>query len=1463
MPLTYNEFKNKRRDQNALFTGHLVPQFDYLERLLRTAAAALSDQGEEHAKRIEGLGKLADAVHLAAHSGESIFNSNAGLEKALRTLDTLPQFLEADEAVNYKLLQETAKAHPELAEGLPPADKRKTVTEHLRDVNSFCALDYGYTLSRHRNEERRERFLDKMHADNGDSFREYTGKQMRFLSSLYQTAAEDLRLNGGDERTITNLTYMGGIVGDIARRGWLYNDDRVIDSRMGSVQDLPESLTANDGATLNILRDTLKRHPELAEHLPQQNAYRNKTLVEHVLDVTTYLEVPVSNAQQAVLDLQHHEIREERREAAKQEEKRRENYEERRHAETVALLQADISQAEDKDLNEQRAEENRRRERYTVPAETVQQRVLQRSQNGAFSLPPQYDNRDAAGMFVESAKHRGPEYTALVQFSRQVGTSIRQYNDFLAPEYTKRMPDAMKDLPEQPTPEERTKAIDDALKAVPADLREQQLRAYYADYDERLAAEQQKLGEEATADDAAVNLYRQSLLEQYHDDLRKKTYGTDKIREAQKEAAAELAKKQLDEADPAVKERFEKEKSLRTGDIIARRIKTQILEGYRKDRNHIVDRYFPTQRTQNDFINAKPARRYLYSLQGEAYQNALYEELLGGFVDDALAGRSMWRQVNELLAGYETPDSLKDPEGQAGPLDMALKTAKEAPAADLAERELLGERGEAIPQAEIDRLAEEKLPLPQSDDELLYGWAREQKQEELKESIRKERDEKFPDVAAAGIDTLRQIHTQTQQIIKACENVLPEEGEDEPALLDYESEIRKDPQVTPAQRKKLRDAYHAELKEKQLEDARKRYPKLMTDEDKKLREQMEQEAVQRQKMTDQQRREEDVKILTRRRDEAVDRYEMHRDMRERQRRADEEKQNRIDEAKNQKIAGRLEGVGDAVAGLRGNLNALANVDFAQGSKLGQAYQKLDHAFTRGDLDRGRELCGKLGVEPEKKPARNKDKTGSDLKNGLAGEAKEGLGVPAQEALQNGRQEPEKDDDDGSELSDESEDMNVSQFTEVENPVFMDADNVQATELTEEEKQKREKEREAILQHAMNRKADRKPYIFEPGFKDPEDEKKQEHPAEEHEGEYSEVDNVGDGDYLDEQERQLTGNIPQLWNSIRTDRHLRKDDLEWRMSTILAVHTMVRKARKHQDPGMIDAGKVEADAEAIRSGAAFKMLFKKDAPNFRSQATADMMIGEWEKNRKIVKAYKQPAEQAGKLSERLAPVAENLRRTYSGKIIKFIPRGPLMNSTAYNDSLAAIRTVRDKQPAPTADDLYTATQTVLRYLDKKETVRKRAFGRVRWNECMTFLKNTMPPQQFKDYCDYINEKRGVLDNPEHADYVSPESFGSTVHKEACDEALDMIKRGKDRPEDYATLIALRYMDPNSPVDKQRLTQEKLRILQDEKFQFLAQEENLPQLKKLVVEDGGKDFIAKADELMNNNGLAPVNRIIAGP
>ncbi|MBQ1523702.1 MAG: hypothetical protein IIZ55_01040, partial [Firmicutes bacterium] len=95
MPLTARQLIDKRNQQRGTFFTNLVPQMDYLEALMRQNADDLSARVPRDDAKIKSFRDMAAAMHTVAHSSDSIFNSEGGLQKALDTLYGLPDMLEA------------------------------------------------------------------------------------------------------------------------------------------------------------------------------------------------------------------------------------------------------------------------------------------------------------------------------------------------------------------------------------------------------------------------------------------------------------------------------------------------------------------------------------------------------------------------------------------------------------------------------------------------------------------------------------------------------------------------------------------------------------------------------------------------------------------------------------------------------------------------------------------------------------------------------------------------------------------------------------------------------------------------------------------------------------------------------------------------------------------------------------------------------------------------------------------------------------------------------------------------------------------------------------------------------------------------------------------------------------------------------------------------------------------------
>ena len=1443
MPLTARNFITRRTNRNAEFLTHLVPQMDYLENLFRKTIDFLNSVEPKDAQLIQQYKTMADALHTVAHSHESIFNSQSSLQNALNTLGGLPDFLEADNGANLRQLQATADENLTLLNDVPQQDKFKNVLQHVLDVNSFCELGYGMRSMNRTDSFRRERFDAKRDADykRDEPFNRYTGRQVRLLSYLLRTAADDLKKAGGDSARINNLEYAAKQLSAIAKRGQLYMENPEVESSLRGLQYLPGILEA-DG-NVKLLGETLKAHSEEAlGYLPMDpkeknyQSYQEKTLPDHIQDVLVYFDLPASPDLMSDLNEEKTRVLAERKELAdrraENERLRREEEKEKQEINEINRVKAEEEQDKEEDEEELKREEDLRTQEEKRKQEQNEKYKKFHDENGAFSLPEDYDNRDVAGMFVLSAKQEGPEYNALKNFSNTLNKSINEWNDYATTEYAKRYSQVLQEMPENATAEQMSKGIDDVLASVSAEEKEKLVRAYYPlDYEQRLATERSKLPQGAEDGQALTNLYRAVVTEQYRDDLRKKTYTADQIRDARREASIELARRKLEQSSQKEKKEFNKQRDAQLNDEIARQIKSQIIEGYRGQRDDFVkNHWFTSDWARDEYVKNHTE---LQGLQGEELQNGLYETRMGELVDAALHDHTDWNNLNRILSTHPTtvPESLKTKERQRTPLNVALQKTRELPITKLTEKSMLLERSKTIPPEEIDQLAGEKLPLPENDQQLLYRWAHDQKKAQLQEQIRQDRNVKFPETAQAGIENLKEMHTQAQTILRTCRDVLPTDEERDELRFDYESEITHDQNLSVQDRRMLREEYKKAQEELKIQRQRELHPNLVTKADEELKKQIERDAALRQGMSEDEKRKERIKILNEQNEARKRKRIFQKDWNTRLSKAREDKRRSIDEAKDKKVEGQLQAVGDAVGALRSKLFA---GPFGEGA-LGNAYKQLDNAFTGSDLEEGKNYRVKMGIDPEKRPVVN----------------------PApKKAAENIINDQDYDPD--LESEDSVLDVPKQDYSYVEDDRFVKVDY--GKQKTETVKAKRVKAKEK----------EKKPYLFEIEDLDAikEDQPKKdvnENPVDYPAGQENNDANIDSKDYTqvdlvgvspEQVVNEYKGQKTQLWNHVKDNPGLSKEDRDDRLSTMIAVDVLSKKVLEDQNSSYLTPNNIEAEAEKIRRSGAYKLLFEKGKPNYLQEATPAEMLAAYDRNAKIIGLYEVPENQQNKFESRLGSVVDSLENTGSGKIIKYIPRGPWGNSTAYENALAAISTVKRNAGNLSPDDLYQNTATVLKYLDKKETVRKRPFGRQRWTDCMTFLKQTMPPAQFKKYCDYVNQKRGVSDNPAHPDYVSPETFGSTDYKEACDETLDQIRRGKGRAEDYATLIALRNLNPMQPIDKKQLTLKKQEIMNDEAFKQLNLPENKAALHKFVVDDKRKDYLTLAQKQDEANMAQPL-------
>ncbi len=168
-------------------------------------------------------------------------------------------------------------------------------------------------------------------------------------------------------------------------------------------------------------------------------------------------------------------------------------------------------------------------------------------------------------------------------------------------------------------------------------------------------------------------------------------------------------------------------------------------------------------------------------------------------------------------------------------------------------------------------------------------------------------------------------------------------------------------------------------------------------------------------------------------------------------------------------------------------------------------------------------------------------------------------------------------------------------------------------------------------------------------------------------------------------------------------------------------------------------------------------------------------------------YEIPEWKKPEIKMKTAGIADRLERTGTGSYTGLGIISRRKNSDAFDKVKKAIRNY-SKKKSPSAGDTRKACKTVLGYLEGKSRVRTRAFGRTRFNECMSFLSLVMPEAEFAEYCRQINASRGV--SAGHEKFIGPESFltPDTTCNDVINSAREKINAGSAGDRDYARLIA---------------------------------------------------------------------------
>ncbi len=157
-------------------------------------------------------------------------------------------------------------------------------------------------------------------------------------------------------------------------------------------------------------------------------------------------------------------------------------------------------------------------------------------------------------------------------------------------------------------------------------------------------------------------------------------------------------------------------------------------------------------------------------------------------------------------------------------------------------------------------------------------------------------------------------------------------------------------------------------------------------------------------------------------------------------------------------------------------------------------------------------------------------------------------------------------------------------------------------------------------------------------------------------------------------------------------------------------------------------------------------------------------------------YKQRLENENfrkKLAARAAASAGELKRTGTG--VNLIGMKRSCNSGMYDRAVLAMERAAKQADAVT---VMRSVLVVKEYLSNKMKRRASPSGKTRWASCMGFLHDTMPKEEFKEYCKEINRVRKAKEGS--SDYVTPESFALQKKRSKSMSAAGGKKLDAEKP-----------------------------------------------------------------------------------
>ena len=248
----------------------------------------------------------------------------------------------------------------------------------------------------------------------------------------------------------------------------------------------------------------------------------------------------------------------------------------------------------------------------------------------------------------------------------------------------------------------------------------------------------------------------------------------------------------------------------------------------------------------------------------------------------------------------------------------------------------------------------------------------------------------------------------------------------------------------------------------------------------------------------------------------------------------------------------------------------------------------------------------------------------------------------------------------------------------------------------------------------------------------------------------------------------------------SSRQYNVEDLKNSLAMVLALRRMSVDPA-HKDHKKIRSKAAMGKAVAIKETAAFKELTKNmtidelakkiGCPgNFDKAYTAKVKELDIAKYKNML----QSEDYQKKMANSALKAANKMEETGTGVYMFGIKRGS--NSGMYDRAVIAMKRAHENKDAATT---FQSVQTVKEYLSNKMTKRHSPSGQNRWEDCMEFLHETMPKEEFEEYCREVNNVRDVKEGDK--DFVKPEQFAPKAKQNAGPEVQqEALQTGSQGP-----------------------------------------------------------------------------------